>query len=197
MPATPQLIETTQLAKLIDVTPAWVRKLTADGVLSRARDADGKEMVGRYYILAVRDYCRYLRAAARLDDASEARGRALRNEKLAAESEMMHLNLAERKGELHDARDVEFIMNNMLTYFKQRVLSIPARVARLCVGKPFREIFDLLMIEIELCLRELSGYDRARFAAQRQKYLENRGIDLEGLNDDDDDQTEAEQIAES
>src|SRR6516164_3142568 len=191
------LIDTSQLAKLVDTSPRWEQKLTNDGILNRARDADGAELRGRYNLLAVRDYCRYLKSLARLDDASEARHQALRNEKLAAKTEMAHMNLAERKGELHDARDVEFIMNNMLTYFKQRVLSIPSRVARLCVGKPFREIFDLLMIEIELCLRELSGYDRARFAAQRQKYLENRGIDLEGLNDDDDDQTEAEQIAES
>jgi len=192
--ATPQLLDTSQLAKLVDCTPAWIRKLTGDGVLSKARDADGNELRGRYTILAVRDYCRYLKSLARLDDASEQRHQALRNEKLAAEAEIAHLNLAERKGQLHDARDVEFIMNNMLTYFKQRVLSIPSRVARLCVGKPFREIFDLLMIEIELCLRELSGYDKSRFAAQRQKYLTEQGIDLEQLNEDD--QTEADEIAE-
>jgi hypothetical protein len=98
------------------------------------------------------------------------------------------MNLAERKGELHDARDVEFIMNNMLTYFKQRVLSIPSRVARLCVGKTFREIFDLLMVEIELCLRELSSYDKSRFAAQRQKYFAEQGIDVDDLNDEDDEE---------
>jgi hypothetical protein len=73
-------------------------------------------------------------------------------------------------------------MNNMLTYFKQRVLSIPSRVARLCVGKSFREIFDLLSTEIELALRELSGYDRSRFAAQRAEYLEAQGVDLDSLN---------------
>ena len=179
------LLDTTQVAKLIDVTPRWVRKLTSDGVLTRARDANGEELQGRYNLLAVRDYCRYLRSLARLDDASEARHLALKNEKLAAETEMAHLNLAERKGQLHDARDVEFIMNNMLTYFKQRVLSIPSRVARLCVGKSFREIFDLLSTEIELALRELSSYDRSRFAAQRKEYLEAQGVDLESLNDDD------------
>jgi hypothetical protein len=38
------LLDTTQVAKLIDVTPRWVRKLTADGVLTRARDANGEEL---------------------------------------------------------------------------------------------------------------------------------------------------------
>jgi hypothetical protein len=118
------LIDTSQLAKLVDTSPRWEQKLTNDGILNRARDADGAELRGRYNLLAVRDYCRYLKSLARLDDASEARHQALRNEKLAAKTEMAHMNLAERKGELHDARDVEFIMNNMLTYFKQRVLSI-------------------------------------------------------------------------
>ena len=160
-----------------------MRKLTSDGVLTRARDAEGEELRGRYNLLAVRDYCRYLRSLARLDDASEARHLALKNEKLAAETEMAHMNLAERKGQLHDARDVEFIMNNMLTYFKQRVLSIPSRVARLCVGKTFREIFDLLSTEIELALRELSGYDRSRFAAQRAEYLKAQGVDLSALDE--------------
>src|SRR6516165_10899220 len=172
------LIDTSQLAKLVDTSPRWEQKLTNDGILNRARDADGAELRGRYNLLAIRDYCRYLKSLARLDDASEARHLALRNEKLAAETEMAHMNLAERKGQLHDARDVEFIMNNMLTYFKQRVLSIPSRVARLCVGKSFREIFDLLSTEIELCLRELSSYDRSRFAAQRAEYLQSKGVDL-------------------
>jgi phage terminase Nu1 subunit (DNA packaging protein) len=180
--ATPQLIDTTQLAKLLDITPTWVRKLTSDGVLTRARDADGKELMGRYTLLAVRDYCRYLRSVAKLDDASEARYSALRNERMAAEGELSRLKLREYKGELHNARDIEFVMNNMLTYFKQRVLSIPSRVARLCVGKSFRQIYDLIMTEIELALRELSGYDRTMFAAQRASYLKSQGVDLESLN---------------
>jgi phage terminase Nu1 subunit (DNA packaging protein) len=192
MPTPSQNLDTSQLAKLCDTSPRWIQKLTNDGILNRARDADGAELRGRYNLLAIRDYCRYLKSLARLDDASEARWLALRNEKLAAESEMARMNLAERKGELHDARDVEFIMNNMLTYFKQRVLSIPARVARLCVGKSFRDIFDLLSVEIELCLRELSSYDRSRFAAQRAEYLEARGIDLASLNDADEDDDEDE-----
>ena len=182
------LLDTTQLAKLLDITPTWVRKLTNDGVLNRARDADGKELMGRYNLLSVRDYCRYLRSVAKLDDASQSRYSALRNEKLAAESERAHLELREYKGELHNARDIEFIMNNMLTYFKQRVMSIPSRVARVCVGKTFREIYDLISTEIELALRELSGYDRSKFAAQRTAFLRAQGIDLDSLNGESEDE---------
>jgi len=187
--ASQNLLDTTQLAKLLDITPNWVRKLTNDGVITRARDADGEELQGRYNLLAVRDYCRWLRTKAHLDDTSELRYSALRNEKMASDAEMGRLKLLEYKGELHNARDVEFIMNNMLTYFKQRILSIPSRVARLCVGKTFRQIYDLIMVEIELALRELSGYDRAQFAAQRTSYLTAQGIDLDGLNGESEEDT--------
>jgi hypothetical protein len=56
--ATPQLIDTSQLAKLCDTSPRWIQKLTTDGILQRARDADGAELRGRYNLLAIRDYCR-------------------------------------------------------------------------------------------------------------------------------------------
>ena len=180
--ATQNVLDTTQLAKLLDITPDWVRKLTHQGVLTRARDADGQELKGRYNLLAVRDYCRYLRGIAKMDDASEARYSSLRNEKMAQDTELSRLRLKEYKGELHNSRDVEFFMNNMLTYFKQRVLSIPSRVARLCVGKSFAEIYSAIMLEIELALRELSGYDKAQFAGQREQYLEAQGVDLAIIN---------------
>src|SRR5262245_60684297 len=143
-------ISTTELAQWIDVTPRYVQKLTADGVIKRARDKDKNELRGRYTGLAVRDYVRYLHSRLRLDDDGEARYSALRNERLAAEAEMAQLKLKQIKGQLHHADDIEFCMTHMLTYFKQGVLAIPSRVARQCVGKKFREIHDLLTTEIHL-----------------------------------------------
>jgi hypothetical protein len=98
MPTPSKNLDTSQLAKLCDTSPRWIQKLTTDGVLNRARDADGAELRGRYNLLAIRDYCRYLKTLAHLDDASEARHLALKNEKLAAETEMAHMNLLSAKG---------------------------------------------------------------------------------------------------
>ena len=114
---------TAQLAKLVRATPRWILKLTADGVLHRAQDADGSELRGRYHARAIGDFCDYLRRQARIDDSSELRYTALRNEKLAAENELTQLNLAERKGQLHNSDDVEFVMTQMLTAFKARILA--------------------------------------------------------------------------
>jgi len=104
-----------QLARLLDISPRYVQQLTKDGILQRATDEDGRELRGRYNLLSVRDYCRYLRTLARLDDASEQRYSVLRNERMAAENELTQLILAERKGQLHNSDDVEFVMTQMLT----------------------------------------------------------------------------------
>lgn len=170
------------LARLLDVTPNYILKLTQQGVINRAIDEDGKELRGRYSLLAIRDYCRWLRAQMKIGDSGESTYRMLRNQKVGADAEMAQLRLKEYKGQLHHSRDVEFVMTNMVTFFKQRALAVPSRTARLCVGKKFRQIFDTLSDEIALCLRELSGYDAAKFAAASRAYRESQGIDLESLN---------------
>src|SRR5260370_15488623 len=178
MPRRPsQTMTVTQLAKLIDVSPRYVQQLTRDGILQRATDEDGRELRGRYNLWSVRDYCRYLRTLARFDDASEQRYSALRNERMAADNELTQLNLAERKGQLHNSDDVEFVMTQMLTAFKARTLAIPSRVSRSLIGKKtFREIFDIVMHEIALCLRVLSAYDESKFEQQNAAFLPGQGV---------------------
>jgi len=177
-----QALDTTQLARLVGITPRHVQRLTQEGIFTRARDTDGNELRGRYPLMAIRAYCDHLRAQMNLTDASQTRYEASRNEKVAAEAEMAQLRLKQYKGELHHSRDVEFVMTNMLTAFKARVLAIPSRVARLCIGKKFREIFDLISSEIELALRELHTYDRSLFAEAGAVYLAKQGVDLGTLN---------------
>jgi hypothetical protein len=94
------------------------------------------------------------------------------------------MRVKEIRGELHQGRHIEFIWTNMLTHFKQRILSIPSRCARRCIGKKFREIFTILTDEIESALKELSAYSRSMFAAQRDEYLQAQGVNLESLNGD-------------
>jgi phage terminase Nu1 subunit (DNA packaging protein) len=173
----------TKLAKLCDITPRQVQVLTAEGVLHRATDDDGKELRGKYPELAIRDYVRHVRSQGKLDDASETEHSALKNRELRARAEMSELRLRQFKGELHEAGDVEFVMTNMLTFFKQRVLAIPSRISRLLVGKQkFQEIYDLISTEIATCLRELSGYDPSAFAQQAAARLAQEGVDLTNLN---------------
>jgi hypothetical protein len=175
-------IDTGQLARLLDITPRHVQRLTIDGVLTRAADADGTLLRGRYTLLSIRDYCRYIRSQNRVDNESQSTWDALKNKRLAVETELASLRLKEQKGQLHQARHIEFIWTNMLTYFKQRMISIPSKVARRCVGKNFRQIYDIVSTEIELGLRELSAYSRTMFEEKRNEYLSAQGADVEGVN---------------
>jgi len=184
-----QNIEITMLARLLDVTPQYVRKLTDQGILSRAVDDAGVELRGRYSLLAVRDYCRYIRSKMRAGESSgQADWEASRNKRMAAEAEMSDLRVKQYKGQLHNARDVEFVMTNIMTFFKQRALAFPSRVARLCVGKNFRQILEILTHEIELLLRELSGYNPTDFTKQDADYLESEGVELNGEHGGSDDE---------
>jgi hypothetical protein len=149
--------------------------LKADGVLALARDADGEELRGRYELLPNNiAYIRYLRRQAFLDD-TESQYEQLRTERMAAETEKVKLDLQLFKSQ-HRADDVEFVLTNMLTAAKSRLLAIPSRVARLVVGlTDFQKIYDLIYAEIESALRELSGYNRKMFAKQNQAYLKANG----------------------
>jgi hypothetical protein len=66
MPAAPN-VTTTELARLLDVTPRRIQKLTEVGIVNRARDVDGKPLRGRYVLLdSVRGYINYQRELIRL-----------------------------------------------------------------------------------------------------------------------------------
>lgn len=188
-------IDQDQLAKLLDITPRHVRRLRGDGILALARDIDGKELYGRYeLVFNVRAYIQYLRTQARLDDASESKYIMLRNQKMAADSETAELKLAIFKATLHRADDVEFILTNIFTAIKARLLAIPSRVTRLVLGQTnFQVIYDLLYAEIEVVLRELADPNPQMFSRQNTAYLASQGADPTTINgseedDEDDDQ---------
>jgi hypothetical protein len=165
--------DTTLLAKFLDITPRHLRRLKADGILTLARDADGEERRGRYEILPNNvAYIRYLRRQATLDDTSEKQYAQLRNQRMRADAERADLELKLFKDQLHRSDDIEFIVTNMITAAKSRLLAIPSRVARLVLGlTDFQTIYDLIYKEIEAALLELSGYNRKMFAKQNQAYL--------------------------
>jgi phage terminase Nu1 subunit (DNA packaging protein) len=166
-------LDTAQLARFLDITPRHVFRLTSDGVLLRARDEAGNELRGRYDLLQNNvAYIRHLRQQGRFDDASESEYQRQRVGRMRAENEMAQIRLRELKGEMHRASDVEFVMTNMITATKQRLLSIPSRVTRLLVGlTSFKKIFNIISTEIELALKEPSGYKPEMFARQTADYM--------------------------
>jgi phage terminase Nu1 subunit (DNA packaging protein) len=170
-------LDTTSMAKVLLITPQHVRKLTGRGVLARARDVDGTELMGRYELIAnVHAYIKYLRELARLDDASQSRYELLRNEKMASESAMAQIALKKAKGQVLKTSAVEFVMTNLITATKAHMLAIPSRVARLLVGvTSFQVIYDLIYTEIEMALRELSQWQPGMFSVHNAAWLATQG----------------------
>lgn len=171
------------LAKLLDTTSRNITHLTAGGILSRAADADGKELRGRYPEKAITEYVRYINNKNRSNDASEAEHNAVKLRKTISEAKMSEhkLELFERK--LCYIEHADFIVTNMITFFKQRILAIPSRVARLLVGKKkVREIYEVIDTEIKAALRELSVPSREMIEQQAAAWLARQGDDMSSSN---------------
>ena len=159
-----------------------VQRLANEGILRLATDTAGKSIRGRYILGdAVAGYVKHLRESV-ADNPEAKLYQSARTRRMDALAQKEELDLKLRKGQLHHADDVAFVMTNMMTFFRQRVLAIPSRTARLLVGKTnFREVHDLIKGEIYGCLNELSGYDAKAFdqqaAARLAKHLAKRGVD--------------------
>ena len=173
-------LDTTQLAKLLDLNPRTVTRFATDGILVRARDEEGNELQGRWEMVRnTHLYIAYLKKQARWDDTSETKKALLHNRRLGAEAEMSELRLAQFKGKLHRREDVAFYVTGMLTRFKARCQAIAARVSHSLVGETNeRKIRKKIGEEVELALRELAVPDENSFAKANEDYLESQGASM-------------------
>jgi phage terminase Nu1 subunit (DNA packaging protein) len=180
----PVTVDTTQLAKLLNMTPRHVRRLKAEGVFENARDEYGNEIMGRYEMVKnVHAYIAYLKRAARLDDNSETTRQAYNVRRAGAEAELAEIRVKQVKGELHRQDDIEFHQTNMITHFKSQMQAIPSRVTRLVVGQTdYQTIYELLSNEIDTVLLNLSKYDASEFDKASEAFLASQGASLQDLN---------------
>ena len=173
-----QTVDLSTLARSLDLTPRRVQQLTTEGVLVRARDEEGKELRGRYELVRNNHaYIHYLQARLPIGESAGAADRAaMKAQREAYETEMALIKLNLLRGKVYPAAVVELAITTMVTACKQRLLAIPARVARLLIGcKTFKEAFDLIYHEIELALRELTGYDANYFRKSTEEHVASLG----------------------
>lgn len=147
-----------QFAKIIGISTRQVEKLQAQKGMFQARETEDRR---KKYVLdkCVPEYIDY-----KLD--SEARdANALDKEKQQTEherikKEISRLKLRKLRRELHEARDVEEYLTDMLTSFKGSLLAIPQKVAPLVVNEDDpNQIVSVLEKEIFAALECLSEYD--------------------------------------
>lgn len=156
IPLHEQEIQTVELAAIVGKSTRWIRQLATDGVLKQS--GRGKYILGD----AIQAYIEH--ASGGREDDKKPRYIDHKTEHERIKAERAALELARMRGELHASEDVESVMNDMLTAFRQKILSIPTKLAPQLVG-----IDDIGKVKAELtrdlheALSELSNYDPEMF----------------------------------
>lgn len=149
-------ISTGELASIVGKTPRWIRQLTSEGVL--------KQISRSKYILGptVQAYIEYAQGGRDADNKPRLIDHKTEHERIKAEKAA--LQLAQLRGELHSAADVEAVMNTMLTAFRQKILAIPTKLAPQLVGiDDAGKVKALLTKDLHEALSDLSNYDPEMF----------------------------------
>ena len=164
-----------QLASILGITARRVRQLREEGFFSFVEE-------GKTYNLekCVQEFIEYK------VQTETNKSKTIDVEKEKAEHEMIKKNISKLrlrklKKELHEASDVEMFLSEMLVNFKNRLLSIPNKLAVQVLGEQdINRIIELMNKEMLETLEELSQYDPDKINHEKN------------INEDDDEEEEFE-----
>ncbi len=143
-----------ELANILGITSRRVRQLREEGFFSFTEN-------GKKYSLekCVQEYIEYKVKA------ETNTGTSIDREKEQAEHEQIKKNISKLKlrklkKELHEASDVELFLSEMLINFRNRLVSIPSKIAVQILGEEdINRIIEILQKEMYETLEELSEYN--------------------------------------
>lgn len=167
-----------ELAECLGVSPRNIRDISRDfGIFE-------KNESGKYELsTCVKEYIEY-----KLDlDSSRAKG--LNLEALKARHEEIKIQMSleklrEYKAETHRSEDVEEFLSNMLVSFKNKLSTLPSKLAMEIMGETDTNVaIKKVEEEIDIALNELSGYDPNKISRKR-KNIDFNEDDLEEVEDD-------------
>ncbi|WP_064611169.1 hypothetical protein [Streptobacillus moniliformis] len=160
-----QLIKAVELAKIIGITDRHVRNLAKEGIIKKTE-------TGKYlFIESLQGYIRYLETKKEAD--VNLKDEKIKEEisKIKVDTELKKIRIAELKNQLHDAKIVEEVMNNMLVNLKGKLLSVSNKIAPLVIAcDNLGEIQSIIHDSISDTLVELSNYNSDLF--KNQKHIE-------------------------
>ena len=169
-----------ELAECLGVSPRNIRDISRDfGIFE-------KNESGKYELsTCVKEYIEY-----KLDlDSSRAKG--LNLEALKARHEEIKIQMSleklrEYKAETHKSEDVEEFLSNMLVNFKNKLSTLPSKLAMEIMGETDTNVaIKKVEEEIDIALNELSGYDPNKISRKR-KNIDLNEDDLEEVEEEDD-----------
>lgn len=171
-----------ELAAILGITDRRIRQLKNEFGLFSKGMTEGKKVKNYCLEKCVPEYINYKL------EAEVQQGTNCIKEKEQAEHEQIKkkisiLKLRKLKRELHEADDVEEFLTDMLVNFKNRLLSVPQKVAPLIVSEDdVNVILDVLEKEIFQTLEELSEYDPLKIDKESTSQI------LEEMEDEEDDE---------
>lgn len=180
-------MEVTQktLAECLGISSRQIRNLKNQG-LFKLEDGEKKYDLQK----CVQEYINFK------IDAETGRKAFIDKEKVAAEHEEIKkqiamLKLRKLRRETHEASDVEAYLTSMLTAFKNRIETLPAKAAMQVVGmKDINEIIKVLKTCVNESLNELSEYDPDEIDGMAAGTYEE---DLEDIEDEDSEEEDNEE----
>ena len=162
------LVNAKSMAKIMDLSERRINQLVSGGAICKEPD-------GQYNVMQV--IIDYHKNKNGIDTGiNYDQEHALHEKAKREKAEMVNAKL---KGQLHDAKDVEQVMTNMLVTFRSKLLGIPSRLAgKLVRQKSINIINHELEKAIKDTLTELSEYDPGMFSSEIEGGGDDYEIDL-------------------
>lgn len=152
-----QEIMTKELAAIIGKTERSVNNFKSDKIIEQVRR--GK------YILGPTIQALIEHAAGGKEESNKPRLIDYRTESEKLKAEKSRLELAKMKGELHEAKDVATLLDDLILTTKSRLLAIPARIATELENESADTIEAVVRREIHTALTSLAKYNPAQIGA--------------------------------
>jgi hypothetical protein len=151
-----QEIQTGELAAIVGKSDRWIRQLTTDKVLTQV--SRGKFILGE----AIQAYIEH--ASGGKEDEGKPRLVDYKTDHERIKTEKAAIQLSQLRGELHTSEDVESVMSDMLTAFRQKILAIPTKLSPQLTGiDDIKAIKGKLTAALHEALSELADYDPDMF----------------------------------
>lgn len=168
------------LGKLLNVGERRIRQYAEEGVIEKAAR-------GKYALYpSIQKYIAFLKTKQEAGDLEDIKGIDADLEKALHERikrKIAEINLAKIKGEVHESKDVKYIMENMLSNFRTRLMGIPSKLAPLLIARDSISVIQSFIDkEVEEVLQELSEYDPEMFLSD--EYIDLDEEDNETRNED-------------
>ena len=148
------IVNQKELAQCLDISTRQVRNLKSEGLFQTVENSRGYSLEK-----CVREYINF-KVNAETDRRTHITKEEIQAQHEEVKKQISVLKLRTLRRELHEAAHVEAFLGNMLASFRNRLLSLPPKLAMQLSGETdLNEMIRIIKKELENTLEELADYD--------------------------------------